>query len=85
MRVELSMSVRGGIRRLEWNDGALSGDDEMISRLQRLVEAGRIDVDDLLSVVRGTELVTAQRVGVVNLDLTEPDGASRPTAGAAGP
>ena len=84
MRVEISMTVRGGLRRLEWDDGSLSGDGEVIRRLEPLIELGRIDVADLLSVVRGAELATAQRVGVVNLDLTEADGSSFPTSGVSG-
>lgn len=74
MRVELTMEVRGGDRSIQWDEGTLSGDGEVIRRLRRLVDDGLVDVDDLLSVVRGTELVTAQHVTIANLDLVDPDG-----------
>ena len=76
MKIELTMQVRGGDRMIQWDEGMLSGDDEVIRRLMRLVDDGRVDVTDLLSVVRGTEAVTAQHVTITNLDLIEPDGSS---------
>lgn len=74
MKVELTMEVRGRDRVIQWDEGTLSGDGEVIRRLGRLVDDGLVDVDDLLSVMRGTELVTAQHVTIANLDLVEPDG-----------
>ena len=74
MRVELRMRVRGGDRFLEWADGVLTGDSEVLRRLQPLVESGRVRIDDLVSVIRGAEDVTAQHVTLANLDLVEPDG-----------
>jgi hypothetical protein len=71
MRIELGMEVRGDRRTLRWEDGALTGDDEVLRRLQPLIDAGRVQPDDLVSVVRGTEQVTAQHVEVLNLDLVE--------------
>lgn len=73
VRVELRMRVRGGERVLEWADGALTGDGEVLRRLQPLVDTGRVRVEDLVSVIRGTEAVTAQQVTLANLDLVEPD------------
>jgi hypothetical protein len=73
MRVELGMNVRGGERTVCWEDGVLSGDDEVLRRLQPLIDRGQVEVQDLLSVLRGTELVTAQQVTIVNLDLIEPE------------
>ena len=73
MRVELAMTVRGGDRVLRWDDGVLTGDDEVLRRLRPLIEHGQVEVDDLLSVVRGAELVTAQHVSLSNLDLVDPD------------
>lgn len=73
MRFELTMQVRGGSRSIRWHEGELTGDDEVLRRLQILVDEGRVDVTDLLSVVRATELVTAQHVSIANLDLIEPD------------
>jgi len=76
MKIELTMQVRGGDRVIQWDDGALSGDDEVIRRLMRLVDDGLVDLGDLLSVVRGTEVVTAQHVTIANLDLVEPESSS---------
>lgn len=73
MKVELEMTVRGGARSIRWDDGVLSGDDEVLGRLQRLIEDGRVQIDDLVSVLRAAELVTAQRVTLTNLDLVEPE------------
>lgn len=72
MRVELMVTVRGVERRVRWLDGQLMGDAEILRRLDRVVEAGQVDRGDLLSVVRGVELVAAQHVELVNLDLVEP-------------
>ena len=77
MRIELSMCVRGEERLVRWEDGAVSGDDEVLRRLDPLVESGQVDLTDLLSVVRGAELVTAQQVTLAPLDLLEPDGDGR--------
>jgi hypothetical protein len=73
MRIELSMCVRGDDRTVRWEDGVLSGDDEVLRRLDPLIERGQVDITDLLSVVRGAELVTAQQVTLAPLDLLEPD------------
>jgi len=67
------MQVRGDDRVLEWTDGALTGDREILRRLQPLVETGQVQIDDLVSVIRGTETVTAQQIELANLDLVEPD------------
>ena len=72
MRVELKVEVRGGERVVQWHDGCLTGDPEVLRRLQPLVDTGRVEVADLLSVIRGTEDVTAQHVTLANLDLVEP-------------
>jgi hypothetical protein len=74
MKIELTMQVRGGDRTIQWDDGTLCGDEEVIRRLMRLVDDGQVDLGDLLSVVRGTEVVTAQHVTIANLDLVEPEG-----------
>jgi hypothetical protein len=74
MRVQLEVRVRGSERTLHWADGVLRGDDEVLRRLQTLIDGGRVDLDDLVSVLRGVELVTAQQVSLVNLDLADPEG-----------
>jgi hypothetical protein len=71
------MLVRGGERVVEWHDGLLSGDQEVLRRLQPLLDSGRVLVDDLLSVIRGTEHVTAQHVQLANLDLVDPHEGTR--------
>lgn len=81
VRIEMRMQVRGGERVLEWVDGVLSGDSEILRRLQPLVESGRVRIDDLVSVIRGAEAVTAQQVTLANLDLIEPDGVAVGTDG----
>ncbi len=77
VRVELTATIRGGERRVRWDNGELTGDDEI---LRRLGTCGvPIDRSDLVSVLRGVEMVTAQHVDVVNLDIAgSAEGPNRP-------
>jgi hypothetical protein len=69
VHVELTARIRGSERRVRWRDGELAGDDEIVRRLERVVASGLVEPGDFLSVLRGVEMVTAQHVDVVELDL----------------
>jgi len=78
VHVELIATIRGAERRMRWRDGELAGDDEIVRRLERVIASGAVDPDDFLSVLNGIELVTAQHVEVVELDLVETERGRRP-------
>ena len=60
MRAEMVVMLRGEPRQLVWDDGALSGDAEVIRRLHHRAPHHR--ALDLVGTIREIEAATAQRV-----------------------
>jgi len=71
MTVELTGTVRGERVAIRWSDGRVSGSRVLLRRIEPLVAAGRVDLDDLNSVIHGLELVSAQRMRLTVIDLDE--------------
>jgi hypothetical protein len=60
--IELSGMVRGERETVRWHDGDLTGSVVLLERIEPLLADGRIDPDDVSSVVRGLEQVAGQRL-----------------------
>lgn len=71
MTVELTGMVRGQAVTVRWCDGEISGSVVLLRRIEPLVAEGRVELDDLNSVIHGLELVSAQRMRLTVIDLDE--------------
>jgi hypothetical protein len=62
LEIDLSGMVRGERETVRWHDGDLTGSEVLLERIAPLLADGRVDPDDVFSVVRGLEQVAGQRL-----------------------
>ncbi len=85
MKVELNVTIRGEERVLVWEDGVLTGDDEVRARMSAPADAARKTTEDLVEVINEIEAVTAQHVTFSMVEAAEEPVSSLPVPGRARP